>query len=130
MLRRLCIEETDFRLVFGRSQIDYDASKEKANLKAHGRSLKEALPILENFIFPINKKPFITHEPTERNGEIRHQHMGLDNEGMVVFFVTTMRPDETVRVISFRRASRKEREIFRAVIGYQEPQPAAGKQIV
>ena len=119
--KKLGIKETDFRLVIGRSQIAYDASKEDANLKRHGRSLKEALPILQNFILPINRKPFITHEPTELDGEIRHQHMGLDQEGKIVFFVTTMRPNETVRVISLRRASRKERKIFTTVTGYKEP---------
>lgn len=119
--KRLGIKKTDFRLVIGSSQIDYDATKEDANLQTHRRSLKEALPILENVIFPINRKPFITHDGTERNGEIRHKHMGLDKECKIVFFVTTMRPDETVRVISFRRASRKERKIFTRETGYQEP---------
>lgn len=118
--KKLGIKETDFRLVIGGSQIDYDASKEAANLKTHGRSLKEALPILENFILPVNRRPFITHDPTERSGEIRHQHMGLDQQGNIVFFVTTMRPDETVRVISFRRASRKERRVFAELTGYKE----------
>jgi uncharacterized DUF497 family protein len=47
--------------------------------------------------------------------------MGLDQEGKIVFFVTTMRKGETVRVISFRRASRKERKIFSAITGYKEP---------
>ena len=119
--KRLGIKKTDFRLVIGSSQIDYDTSKEDANLQTHRRSLKEALPILENAIFPINRKPFITHDSTERNGEIRHQHMGLDKECKIVFFVTTMRPNETVRVISFRRASRRERKIFARETGYQEP---------
>ncbi len=119
--RRLGIKETDFRLVIGRSQIDYDTSKEETNLKTHGRSLKESLPILQDGILPISSKPFISHEPTERNGEIRHQHMGLDNKGKIVFFVTTMRPDETVRIISFRRASKKERRIFTKITGYKEP---------
>jgi uncharacterized DUF497 family protein len=118
--KKLCIKETDFRLVFGRSQIDYDVGKENTNLKIHGRSLKEALLILRNVILPTNIKPFITHEPTERDGEIRHQHMGLDQKGKIVFFVTTMRPDETVRIISFRRDSKKERGIFTEVTGYQE----------
>ena len=39
-------------------------------------------------------------------------HMGLDDSGHVVLFVTTMRDDETVRIISFRRATETERETF------------------
>jgi uncharacterized DUF497 family protein len=119
--KRLGIKKTDFRLVFGGSRIDYDATKEDANVQKHKRSLKEALPILVNAVFPINRKPFLTHDGIERNGEIRHKHMGLDKEGKIVFFVTTMRSDETVRVISFRRANRTERKVFTLETGYQEP---------
>jgi uncharacterized DUF497 family protein len=55
------------------------------------------------------------------NGEVRHMHMGVDDGGKVVLMVTTMRPNETVRVISYRRASDVERESFSCRTGYQEP---------
>jgi uncharacterized DUF497 family protein len=38
--------------------------------------------------------------------------MTLDDDGHVLFFVTTMRPGETVRVISLRRASDTEEELY------------------
>lgn len=47
-------------------------------------------------------------------------HISVDDNEKVVFMVTTMRPDETVRVISFRRASPEERNRFRELTGYVE----------
>jgi uncharacterized DUF497 family protein len=109
---KLGIHATDFRLVFGRSKIDYDHQKEVLNRKKHGYSLESAVYILQNWLLPIRSHPFITSDPVVKGGEIRHQHIGVDEENNVVFIVTTMRPDETVRVISFRRASEEERQIF------------------
>jgi uncharacterized DUF497 family protein len=122
ILEKLKIEKHDFRLVFGRSKIDYDPDKEEKNRKIHEYSLLSAVDLLQNHIFPFGNKslPFITSDPFHEKGEIRHQHMGVDDSGYIVFMVTTMREDETVRVISFRRAHEKEREIFTRVTGYIE----------
>ena len=46
--------------------------------------------------------------------------MTVDDEGKVVFLVTTMRADETVRVISLRRAHPDERDVFMALTGFKE----------
>ena len=57
----------------------------------------------------------------EKN-EVRHNHMTLDDDGHVVFFVTTMRSDETVRVISLRKASDTEGKLYVAnatALGYK-----------
>ena len=58
----------------------------------------------------------------EENGEVRHMHMSVDDCGDVVLMVTTIRHDETVSVISFRRASDKERKLFGASTGFAKPQ--------
>lgn len=42
----------------------------------------------------------------------------LDDSGNVVVMVTTMRPDETVRVISLRKAHLDEREEFIRLTGW------------
>lgn len=115
---QLGIKETDFRLVFGGSAVDYDHNKELTNRKKHGYSLESAVHILTRWLLPISSLPFITRGPLETNGEIRHEHMGVDDAGNVVFMVTTMRPNETVRIISFRRASEEERDAFFAITGY------------
>ena len=120
--KKLGIKATDFRLVFGTSRIDYDPNKETINREKHGYSLESAVYLLERCLLPISANPkFITSEPFTEGGEIRHQHMGVDDAGNVVFMVTTMRPDETVRVISFRRANIEERELFRSLTSYSKP---------
>lgn len=121
--KKLGINETDFRLVFGSSKVDYDPDKDQENIQEHEYSLKDAVPILTKWLLPpitLSPTPFITYSPIEKNDEIRHQHMGLDEKGKVVFMVTTMRPNETVRIISFRCASRNERDIFYLETGYKD----------
>jgi len=108
-------ESTDFRLILGRSKIDYDWSKEEENRRKHGYSLESAVDFLESMrlLFPMGRPLVATSDPINCDGEIRYQHLTLDDSGRVVFFVATMRHDETVRVISLRRASIQEGEIYR-----------------
>jgi uncharacterized DUF497 family protein len=76
--------------------------------------LESATYLLERLILPVPSPLFITTDSFEYRGEIRHNHMTLDDEKTLVFFATTMRNDEVVRVISLRRASDKEEKIYRA----------------
>ena len=122
--KKLGIKETDFHVVFGGTKIDFYPDKEDCNRKEHGYSLESAVDLLERWILPISSTPFITSNPIERNGEIRHQHIGVDDSGNVVFIATTMRAKETVRVISFRRAHKKERELFESLTGYNKAHTA------
>jgi uncharacterized DUF497 family protein len=113
--------ETDFRVVIGSTGIDYDPNKEEANRKKHGYSFESAVYLLQRLVLPIPSPLFMTTEPFEENGEIRHNHMTLDDNGHLLFFVTTMRPGETVRVISLRRANGAEEVLYRAnakALGY------------
>ena len=105
--------EKDFRLIIGRTKIDYDWTKEEINRKKHGYSLESAVHFLEQTLLLIPSPPLVTSNPIDVDGEVRHQHMVLDSDGKVIFFVTTMRPDETVRLISFRRASPEEERIYK-----------------
>lgn len=102
----------EFRLILGRTRIEYDENKELSNRKKHGYSLESAVHYFEQLLLPIEAKPFMTSDSFIENGEVRHMHMGLDDGGHVVLFVTTMRDDETVRILSFRRATETERETF------------------
>lgn len=115
IIKKLDIQKHDFRVVIGRTKIDYDRNKEHENRKKHGYSLESAVYLLEKVLLFLGPSPFITSDPFEEGGEARHMHMGIDDEGHVVLMVTTMRPDETVRVISFRRASEEEREVYHKV---------------
>ncbi len=118
--KKMGIKDTDFRAVFGVTKIDYDLSKEDLNRKKHGYSLESAADLLERWISPVQSTPFIIHTPIYKNGEIRHKHIGVDDNGDIVFMVTTMREDETVRIISFRKAHDNERDIFKSSTGYNK----------
>ncbi|MBU2858863.1 BrnT family toxin [Acidithiobacillus ferrooxidans] len=104
--------ETDFRVVIGRTCIDYDQKKEQTNRNKHKYSLESAVYLLQRLILPIPSPLFITTAPFEEKGEVRHNHMTRDDNGQVLFFVTTMRPRETVRVISLRLASADEKSLY------------------
>ena len=110
----------EFRVVVGRTRIDYDTGKEHANREKHGYSLESAVTLLESTLLPFGAPPFMTSEGFMEAGEVRHMHMAVDDCGKVVLMVTTMRQDETVRVISFRRASAQEREQFHSITGFRE----------
>lgn len=117
----LDVPEWEFRVVFGRTCIDYDETKEYSNRERHGYSLESAVSLLERMLLPIGAPPpCMTSDGFLEQGEVRHMHMGVDDCNRVVLMVTTMRPDETVRIISFRRASTQEREQFFAVTGFRE----------
>ena len=121
--------DIDFRAVIGSTAIDFDWTKEEANRKKHGYSLLSAVHFLERWLLPIPSPLLLNTDPFEDSGEVRCKHMTLDDEKNVVFFVTTMRPDETVRVISLRRASDEERDLYIAhakAHGYQLPVQRSG----
>ena len=119
---KLGIPDYEFRLVFGRTKIDYDPNKEDANRQNHGYSLESAVHLLERILLPLGSQPpHAVSDAFKENDEVRHMHMSVDDCGDVVLMVTTMRPDETVRVISFRRAHKDERKKFQELTGYVKP---------
>ena len=116
----LGIPDWEFRVVVGRTRIDYDIDKEYLNREKHGYSLESAVAFLESILLPIGGPPHMTSDGFMEEGEVRHMHMAVDDCGKVVLMVTTMRQDETVRIISYRRASPQEREQFAATTGFRE----------
>ncbi len=118
--KSLGIADHDFRLIFGRTKIGYDETKEHINRQKHGYSLLSAVHLLEKQLLFQDTRFFVTSEPFKEGDEVRHMHMGLDDSRNIVLMVTTMRPGETVRVISFRRASDKEQETFIKITGYNK----------
>jgi uncharacterized DUF497 family protein len=119
--RKLDIRDYEFRVVVGGTAVDYDLKKEDANRKKHGYSLQSAVNLLERYILPIGgAPPHVVSDAFIENDEMRQMHMSVDDSGKVVLMVTTMRPAETVRVISFRRASEDERKKFWELTGYTE----------
>lgn len=115
---KLGIADHDFRLVIGATSIDYDPAKEATNRKKHGYSLEGAAFLLMACYGALfSSRRVCTSDGIEFDGEFRHQHMVEDEHGDVLFIVTTMRPNETVRVISVRKTSEQERSLFIHYVG-------------
>lgn len=112
-------EEHDFRVVFGTTEADYNDDKETINRIKHKYSLASAEYFLERLSLPIPQPPYAVREVAPIKDEIRHEHMTVDTDGHVVFFVTTMRREEKVRVISLRRASFEEVKVFEYYTGFK-----------
>lgn len=116
-------ELEDFRVIFGSSTVDYDLEKEDENRAKHKYSLASAIDIFERLLLPLPTTPLCLRDASTQS-ERRHEHLAVDGDGKVVFIVTTMRQDEIIRVISLRRASQGERELFGALTGFMEAVPA------
>lgn len=119
----LGIAEHEFRLVFGRTKIDYDKDKDNENRRKHKYSLESAVWLLERMLLPVGVfRPHVVSDSfffeLEDRNEVRHMHMCVDDGGNIVFMVTTMREDETVRVISLRPAHQHERARFCELTGW------------
>ena len=81
--------------------------------------------MLKNLVSPVGQaRPHLISDSFLEMGEVRHMHLSVDDNSHVVLMVTTMRPNEFVRVISFRRAKTNEHELFARHTGYQEPHSA------
>jgi uncharacterized DUF497 family protein len=118
---KLGIRDHEFKVVIGGTTVDYDPEKENVNRRKHGYSLQSAVHLFERYILPIGgAPPHVVSDAFMENDEMRQMHMSVDDSGKVVLIVTTMRPAETVRVISFRRASEDERKKFWDLTGYTE----------
>lgn len=115
---RLGVPEHEFRVVLGRTRIDYDPHKENENRTKHGYSLESAAHLLTACfgLFSGGRRIMISDGFLEHD-EVRHMHLVEDDDGQLLLVVTTMRTDEVIRVISVRRASHDERLLFRANFG-------------
>ncbi len=83
---------------------EWDEAKREANLKKHGFDFDDADLVYSN----PNKLTF----PERARGEARWRDVALVRlNGLVLALVYTVR-GYNVRIISFRKASRKERRIY------------------
>jgi hypothetical protein len=85
-------------------RLQYDAAKAAENLKKHRVSFADAEGVLED--------PFaVTVEDPDAEGEMRFVTIGLGSAGELLVVVWTER-GEGCRLISARRATRKERKEY------------------
>jgi len=85
-------------------RFQYDPDKAAANLKKHGVSFADAEGVLED---PLA----VTVEDPDAEGERRFVAVGLGSAGELLVVVYAQR-NEACRLISARRATRKERKHY------------------
>ena len=84
----------------------WDEEKNRANIKKHGIDFNDAVRAW----YDLYRIDFFDEEHSA-NGEIRWTFLG-SAAGTVLFVVETEPDKETVRIISARRASKKEQEVY------------------
>lgn len=84
--------------------VEWDPEKARTNVRKHGIDFADAVGALED--------PYALWREDERPyGEDRYLALGMDYEGRVLIVAFAFRSDN-VRVISARRASRREQEQY------------------
>jgi uncharacterized protein len=82
-------------------QIEFDPNKAAANLQKHGVSLGEAAGSL---LDPLA----LVREDAAAEGEARFILVGMTREGRLLTVCYTLREEDTIRLISARKATRNE----------------------
>jgi uncharacterized DUF497 family protein len=86
-------------------RIEWDPEKAKSNLKRHGISFEEAATALSDPMAATGADP--DHSITEE----RYVTFGVSEKGRLVV-VSHTEKDETIRIISARKASKGEKELY------------------
>lgn len=88
-------------------KFEWDPEKNARNLAKHGISLEEAATIFEGPVFTLTDE-----DPAE---EMRERSYGLIN-GIAVLCVIHTDRGEVTRIISARKATKSERDLFNAYL--------------
>lgn len=94
-----------FRTYDGRMKIDFDPKKAASNLKKHGVPFDEAASCL------LDSLALVRDDPDAR-GEARLLLLGLSRAGRLLTVCYTLRDEEVVRLISARKATKKEEKSY------------------
>lgn len=86
---------------------EWDPAKSASNRRKHGISFDEAIEIFDG--------PVLVRTDDDTDGEVRERSYGLIRDVVVVCVVHTERGTAR-RIISARKATRKEREEFHAYL--------------
>jgi len=85
-------------------EIEYDSLKAASNRSKHGISFGEAYTVLLD-------SNALAVEDAEAEGEVRWNLIGMSNRARLLTVIYTLRED-TIRLISARRATRKEADYY------------------
>jgi len=86
-------------------KIEWDPKKAKSNLKKHGVSFEEAATALSDPMAATGA------DPDHSINEERYVTFGVSEKGRLVV-VSHTEKDQTIRIISARKASKGERELY------------------
>ena len=90
---------------------EWDDAKNRANIRKHAIDFEDVRPV---FYRPM----LVETDEREQYGEDRWIGLGVFLNGIEVVVVFTESTDETIRIISARRATRQERIRYHEKIGY------------
>jgi uncharacterized DUF497 family protein len=90
-------------------EIEWDDKKNAENIRKHGLDFVDAWQVFQH---PVFVKP----DDREEYGEDRWIGIGMMSNGIVVVFVFTERNQETIRMISMRKATKNERTRFEKAV--------------
>jgi hypothetical protein len=83
----------------------WDPDKARLNKRNHGVDFADAVGVFRD-------EMAMTKEDPDAEGERRFITLGLDSLGRLLVVVFTCRGEDTIRLISARKASRKEEEEY------------------
>ena len=86
-------------------EVESDPVKAALNFNKHGISFEEAATVLYD---PLA----LAMEDCDSKGESRWVLVGMSNQGRLLTVVYTLRNEETIRLISGRKSTRKEVEYY------------------
>lgn len=87
--------------------IIWDEAKNKQNIKKHGFDLADTAEL-----FTGNAPFFVNLDTRQDYGEDRWKGIGVLQGVVVVVVIFTERDDETIRVISLRKANSREKKTY------------------
>lgn len=85
--------------------ITWDSVKADINFKKHGISFEEAVTVIQSAMT-------VTVEDDSSTDEQRFVTIGMSIKLRVILVVHTYRDDEEIRIISARKATKKEQEVY------------------
>lgn len=86
-------------------QFEWDDAKARANVRKHGVSFAEAMSCF------YDPRQVAFYDPGHSKHEERELLVGHSNKGRLLIVIYTIRAD-TIRIISARRATRREAKVY------------------
>ncbi len=86
-------------------KIDFDPKKVASNLKKHGVSFDEAATSLLD-------PQALVREDSDSQNEMRFVLLGMSHAGRLLTVCYTLRDEEVIRLISARKATKKEEKSY------------------